>query len=306
MKILKKNYKFILGIIVGLIIAGTGVYAATILTSNQVSYDNTNSKLSSTNVKDALDELSTKAENTNSKDNIVIAYTYDESTCVTGDETTCKVTKCYKDKTANSCPAGTIIKYRVNSSEMKVFYVIHDNGATMTMQQRENIIYNTPWYETEQTYTKGPLTVLTELENITSSWTNVNLINYTMGTTVFYNNKYTGCSVYNSCTSNTYTMTSRSARARMITLQEALAVGCTETNKSCPIWMYNYMIGSIEYGGTSDGNVIEDPSNFGYWTMNTDTSGNSIAFGIHSAGRILGNFTYHGNFGARAVVVISK
>ena len=58
---MKKHYKFILGIVIGLIISGIVGYAQTVLTSKEVVYDNTNSKLSSTNVKDAIDEVNTKA-----------------------------------------------------------------------------------------------------------------------------------------------------------------------------------------------------------------------------------------------------
>ena len=58
---LRKNYKFILGMIFGIVISASSVYAATVLTSKEVSYDNTNSKLSSTNVKDAIDEVNEKA-----------------------------------------------------------------------------------------------------------------------------------------------------------------------------------------------------------------------------------------------------
>lgn len=58
---MKKHNKFIIGIIVGLILSSVIGYAKTVLTSNEVVYDNTNSKLSSTNVKDAIDELNEKA-----------------------------------------------------------------------------------------------------------------------------------------------------------------------------------------------------------------------------------------------------
>ena len=49
--------KFILGLILGIILTGGGVYAATIGNSKDVYYDNATSNLSSTNVQDALDEL---------------------------------------------------------------------------------------------------------------------------------------------------------------------------------------------------------------------------------------------------------
>ncbi len=61
-KFLLGNIKTVVAFILGLIISGTTVYAATILfNSNQVGYDNTSSDLSSTNVQDAIDELYTRA-----------------------------------------------------------------------------------------------------------------------------------------------------------------------------------------------------------------------------------------------------
>ena len=63
-KYIKSNVKLVIGIIIGMVLPITTVYAATILfASNQVSYDNTTSGLSSTNVQDALDELDTMAAN---------------------------------------------------------------------------------------------------------------------------------------------------------------------------------------------------------------------------------------------------
>ena len=57
-RVIKKNYKFILGIVIRLIWSSGIAYAATILfDSDEVSYDNTTSNLQSTNVQDALDEL---------------------------------------------------------------------------------------------------------------------------------------------------------------------------------------------------------------------------------------------------------
>ena len=55
--------KFILGLILGIILTGGGVYAATIGNSKDVFYDNATSNLSSTNVQDALDELYDKINN---------------------------------------------------------------------------------------------------------------------------------------------------------------------------------------------------------------------------------------------------
>lgn len=61
---LKKMGKFIVhnlfGLIIGILIAGTTVYAATVISGSSISYDNSSSKLEATNVQDALDELTSK------------------------------------------------------------------------------------------------------------------------------------------------------------------------------------------------------------------------------------------------------
>ncbi len=54
----KIHFKSLLcGILIGLVLAGTGVYAAIMYQSSEVGYDNSNSGLTSTNVQAALDEL---------------------------------------------------------------------------------------------------------------------------------------------------------------------------------------------------------------------------------------------------------
>ena len=146
------------------------------------------------------------------------------------------------------------------------------------------------------------MTVLVALERITNSWTNVNNQTYTMGTTTFKTNAYTGCSTYSSCATNTYKLASRTAKARMITIQEAKYLGCTATDKSCPIWMNNYLPQSTSYGGT-----INDTTdrNTGYWTMNAYPSNVYYAWYVSSTGSVK-TYDAYATFGIRAVVVVSK
>ena len=56
---IKNNYKLIIGIIIGILISATGVYAVDtiIIDSKNVSYDNSTSKGNYTNVKESIDEL---------------------------------------------------------------------------------------------------------------------------------------------------------------------------------------------------------------------------------------------------------
>lgn len=64
MKIIKKNYKMILGILVGILLSSIGVYAASSIASNTVKYNNTSSGMSASNVKEAVDKLYAKINQT--------------------------------------------------------------------------------------------------------------------------------------------------------------------------------------------------------------------------------------------------
>ena len=320
-----KNHKLVVGLLIGSILTCTGVYAASVLKGDAVGYSNSSSGLSATNVQDAIDEVYKKADIRN-YDNIVSAYTYNSSTCVTGEESTCEKTTCYKDTTEGSCSVGTIIKYKVNDTDIVTFHVMYDSGSTMTMQSQKNIINNTPWisaadyatYNTDSTscgydscHDEGPMTALVALERATKSWTNVNDQTYTMGTTQFITNAYTGCGSYNSCTTNTYTLDERSTKARMITIQETANLGCTGSSESCPHWMNNYLYNSTGYGGTVSDSLTDletDSYNYGYWTMNATSSSANYAFAVGYTGSVSNSLTTTDAtyYGVRAVVVISK
>lgn len=56
-KILKSNYKVVLGVVIGIIISAVGVYAATTIPSSNISYNNSKSGLTATNLNGAIDEL---------------------------------------------------------------------------------------------------------------------------------------------------------------------------------------------------------------------------------------------------------
>lgn len=56
-KILKNNVKVLVGIIIGTMVTGTGVYAATVINASDVSFKNASSEMTSTNVQGAIEEL---------------------------------------------------------------------------------------------------------------------------------------------------------------------------------------------------------------------------------------------------------
>ncbi len=236
--------------------------------------------------------------------NILAVYNYDATNCLTGEETACVE---LTERPTTYTP-GTIVKYKVNDSEIKYFHVISENKeeGTLTMQQRENTIYSIPWYDVADDNSKGPLTALTALENATSGWTNVKDQTYEMGTKTFKTNAFTGCG-FTECTVNTYTLGSRTGKARMITVQEANGLGCTEANGSCPNWMNNYLYTSTSYGGTVDQTGGEYGNNYGYWTMSAVSSETTIAMYVPYHGDVYYLYpTTNTYFGARAVVVIDK
>lgn len=245
-------------------------------------------------------------------ENIVAIYAYNqtvgaENYCVTGDESTCVYSKCYKNEKKGSCGPGTIVKYKVNDSDIVNFHVMFDEGNTLTMQSQRNTISNVAWYKKEDSVnddnTKGPVTVLSVLENATSGWSNVNNQTYTLGTTSLSEKGfYTGCKPYNSCVKNTYTLPERTAKARLITMQEAVALGCTNARLSCPIWMYNYLKNSTAYSGT-----VNDESALVYWTSSAESSYMFGAWIINSADPLGYTYSYSKvDSAARAVVVIPR
>ena len=61
-KHLKNNYKIIIAFILGVVISGGGVYAAVVITSKEITYED-NTSIGATNVQDAIDKLYAKADN---------------------------------------------------------------------------------------------------------------------------------------------------------------------------------------------------------------------------------------------------
>ena len=80
-KVIKSNTKLLVGIILGAAVSGGAVYAATILPSSQVGYDNSTSGLAATDVQGALDELNQKAKVI---DNIPTMQTFNKATAGAG------------------------------------------------------------------------------------------------------------------------------------------------------------------------------------------------------------------------------
>ncbi len=327
---MKERIKVIAAFILGLVLAGTTVYAATIISSINVGYSNESSKLVADNVQEAIDEVYDKSF----LKTPIAAYEYSEKEpkCINGEEKTCIKTDCYKK--GKTCKQGTVIKYYVKENEYHYFYVLHDDGTNITMQQRENTVRNIPWHEGANDNSKGPDTILSQLEAATSTWVNVNVLEYEPGVTTLYENTNTGCVSTEDykikCETNAYTnsvLGARKARARMITAQEASATGClvwkdgdkdsdvippsinAYNQGSCPDFMHNYLYGSKNYGGSYNNNTLNENgvSDHCYWTMSALSTGTTGVWRVGRDGDLnIDYFTTNTNFGARAVVEINK
>ncbi len=309
---MKRNYKLIIGFIIGIFIV-TVVYADIAVNGNNISYTD-NYSLSSTNVQEAIDQTYTKLQsaisncsNYNySNTNFVIGYSYNETEpnkCITGEEDTCVETECYE---SGKCKAGDIIDYKVNDNEIVRFHVMFDDCGTLTMQSQKNTVYNVAWNKGGGN-TLGPVTVLNDLNTATSTWNNLDDITYTAGTTTFKINKYTSCNSLLSCINNKYTLGTRVEKARIISFNEAVILGCNVSSKTCPIWMINYLQWSPSNGGTNaDSTVINGATySWAYWTMSANSDSNGNAWDI-TYGNIGLDVTQSINVGARAVVQVSK
>lgn len=234
--------------------------------------------------------------------NIESAYKYDETIgspdyCVTGEEATCKKISLIKGKTYNP---GTIIKYKVNPSDTKYFHILHDDGDTLTLQQRENTVNNVVWNNDsnarcnseygptiETQMCVGPLNALSQIEAITSNWTNVNNISYTTGNTMIngaISNVSCNRNTYE-CNENLYTISRNNVKARLTFIQEITQLGYT------PKFITNYLT----------------DSSAGYWSMNAiDNKYSDTAFLVFISGGISSLPPSYSNAGARAVVEINK
>ncbi len=164
MKNKKSSFKLLFSFLLGILFVGGGVYAATTVTSSTITYSNSRSGLSSTTVQGAINELYTKtkssASSINALPNIVAAYKYSTATatkCTTGNESTCVVTYCYTKNTSGSCEPGTIIKYKVNDTEIVTFHVLYDDLYGLIMQSQKNIIYSVAWNANSTTNTSDLL-----------------------------------------------------------------------------------------------------------------------------------------------------
>ena len=240
--------------------------------------------------------------------NIVWAkvYSTDSATkCISGDESTCITHPC-GSLTGTTCSEGTIIEYKVNSTTTQRFHVLYNNtdGKSMTLISQRNIVPSTTWRKDSSA--TDPLHMITALESATTGWTNVKSQSYSSNTTFKYNSSngciyqgYSNEATYSDCKYNVYSFSTRIAKARVLTFQEAYYAGCTTTsNDSCPLWLYNY---------------LDDGSASKHWLntvhiMSTSQINTNVGWTISSSGKLDSQYqlTATSANAVRAVVQIDR
>ena len=223
--------------------------------------------------------------------------------CLGGAEAGCVDVK--NSYTSSSTYAvGTVIKYEVKDGLERYFNVIHDDGSTLTLQQRENTVASTDWTTGEVAYSNTNTPNLTsgfafyELEQATADWEYVNTQNYSIGdnTTTL---GYSACKYEDvNCDKVGYTLT-RTAQARMITVQELASLNCAFSGNSCKVFVYNYL--NQESHNNSTVSFSTDTKRE-YYTMNTESI---HVIHVSAYGGVTWDNANVGS-GVRAVIVIDK
>ena len=85
---------------------------------------------------------------------------------------------CFDNKTEGACAAGTEIKYKVNDSNSLYFYVLYDDGNSVTMISKDEIGKSTYNENTDLSANGGPTSAWALLNNNTVDWTNVSSHSY--------------------------------------------------------------------------------------------------------------------------------
>lgn len=123
---MKKNFKYILiTIITMFVLTITSIYAANTISGSQVTYDNTSSKLSSTNVQGAIDEIYT---NINSKTTCPDGYYCKAKKSSPGVGDYVKMTPTLTSYTTDTSKTGYTSTQTINPSELNLWRVLKVNS----------------------------------------------------------------------------------------------------------------------------------------------------------------------------------
>ena len=200
----------------------------------------------------------------------------------------------YNEKCAN----GTLVNVKVNENDTYDFYVINDTGDKLTLILNKNLGSTISWI-TESDYNasggtnygtfgnneKGPITALNTLKTLTNNWTNV------------LDNEYIISGIGNDGKTKIYDDITMNIKARLLTYQEAINLGCSMKSSSCPEYLYSNLSGL---------NTTDIPA--GYWTSTADATNSNIALYINYNGNVYNNvsLTFATARGIRPVITIEK
>ena len=165
----RKNYKFIIGIFLGIFFSIVGVYAASKYTSKSVYYNNENSSLSSDDVQGAIDELSEKAKKlSNNGCPSGYACLEKKTTLALGDYV--KMTPTKSSYTTDKSKTGFTSTQTINPQELDLWRVIKINGDGTVEMISEHVSSTEVYFQGKTGYQNfvGYLNVLaSQYENST-------------------------------------------------------------------------------------------------------------------------------------------
>ena len=331
-EIIKNNVKVFVGIIIGTIVTGTGVYAATVINASDVSYKNASSEMTSTNVQGAIEELNTKATTkiAEAKKECPDGYRCEENKLCKR-ATILHTENCTQTSTSSYCQAdgyslnseieygslgtkgvltsGDAFDCDVNgdgiyNASTERFYYVSDmtNGVTQDSNTAVLIYYNNVSggvASNSDTYvydssSKNNNGPVTAIKQLptTSQWTNVSLTN----TTRVITNEKGGNTTRTGTLPTAFSYAGYAAR--LLTYQEVYN-GCydgTTISTKC-----KYLMENTKYSSSS-------LKTFGGWLESPSESHSGNAWGVNAGNRIVNDYAvrYAGSFGVRPAIEVLK
>ena len=227
------------------------------------------------------------------------------------------------DHTGETCMRWRVIETNDSTS-----------ASTIKLQLDHNLVNMTRWSKTDSN-NDGPAKVLEDLASSTSTWTNVEPLNYTYDTSAFTQNYGTLSCTSGTCKKKKTGEKIYNVKARIITGDEVAAITRTQTDGTtiADNWSlanqdtfyfsrYDKVIGTNDDGegnknlswlientriNSWSGATSNGTNNEGYWTLSPLSTDASFAFFVYSRGDFNFNYVYHGSaYGARPVITIPK
>ena len=264
-------------------------------------------------------------------------YKYQEDTCEIYEAIVNPAVGSTPSNDANgNIVVGSAFKIKVNNTAKPMTFFVLSNsedGKYVNLIAEQNIAPNgnftsepqpgDEWYSELVDNRYSLQTALTYLNNATSNWTNipilekfnyfdeVNQINSSYGyqsiKTEFDEStrKYKVIITLNASLSENPVIY-ENMRARLPKYSEVMAteVGCTLEQKTCPLWMVNYLSSNTNYSSNEE-KINSTGTNYGYWllTSHQNPIGAKV---VYYDGSIYYANTNSANYGVRPVITIPK